>query len=151
VEPAVCEALVARTAERATALIGAMQATRPEPIAGYRLRIGDGNVLRRTERRLQVLQGTNVAALPGRTVAIFDHATQLIARLVVWENGHTSEKGLMLELLPHINRNDLFMADCAFGTMEFFRGLRERQASFLIRHHSSTKLTPVARRRRAGT
>jgi IS4 transposase len=150
VEPAVCEAVVGRTADRGAALVGALQATRPEPIDGYRLRIADGNVLYRTDRRLKILQGTNVAALPGRTVAIFDHATQLISRLVVCENAHTSEKRLMLELLPHIDKNDLFMADCGFGTMEFFRGLRERQAGFLIRRHSSMKLTPLGKRRRAG-
>lgn len=148
IEPAVCETLVSRTAERAARVVGALQATRPEPVAGYRLRIADGNVLRRSERRLKILQGSNIAALPGRTVALFDHATQLISRLVVCENAHTSEKRLMLELLPHIEPNDLFLADCAFGTMEFFHGLRARQASFLIRHHSSTTLTPVTKRRR---
>lgn len=151
VETAVCEALVSRTADRAAGVIGAMRATRPEPVAGYRLRIADGNVLRRTDRRLQVLQGTNVAALPGRTVALFDHATQLISRLVVCENAHTSEKRLMLELLPHLDKNDLLMGDCVFGTMEFFRGLRERQAGFLIRRHSSMTLTSVTTRRRVGT
>jgi hypothetical protein len=151
VEPAVCEALVGRTAQSAAGLVAAMTATRPEPIPGYRLRIGDGNVLRRTERRLKVLRGTNVAALPGRTVAIFDHATQLISQVVVCENAHTSEKRLMLELLPHINKNDLFMGDCGFATMEFLQGLRERKAGFLVRHHSSMKLTPLTERRRAGT
>lgn len=150
VEPAVCEALVGRTADRAAQLVNAL-AARPEPIPGYRLRIADGNVLRRSERRLDVLRGTAVAALPGRSVALFDHATQLISRLVVCENAHTSEKRLMLELLPHINPNDLFMGDSGFGTKEFLRGLRQRQAAFLVRHHSSLKLTPLTARKRVGT
>jgi hypothetical protein len=151
VEPAVCEALVGRTAQSAAQLIAALPALRPEPIAGYRLRIGDGNVLRRTDRRLQVLRGTNVAALPGHSVAIFDHVTQLISQLVVCENAHTSERRLMLELLPHINKNDLLMADCGFATMEFLQGVRQRQACFLVRHHSSMKLTSLTKRQRVGT
>lgn len=151
VEPAVCQALVSRTAESAAALIAAFPALRTEPIAGYRLRIGDGNVLGRTDRRLEVLRGTNVAALPGRTVAIFDHATQLISRLAICENAHTSERRLMLEVLPYISKNDLFMADSGFATMEFLQGVRKREAGFLVRHHSSTKLTPLTKSQRAGT
>jgi Transposase DDE domain len=151
VEPKVCEALVGRTSQSAAELIDALTAKRPEPIRGYRLRIADGNTLRRTDRRLKVLRGTNVAALPGRTVSIFDHDTQLISQVVICENAHTSEKKIMLELLPKIHKNDLFMADCGFATMEFLQGLRDREAAFLVRHHSSMKLTPLTKRRPAGT
>lgn len=156
VEPAVCEALVARTADRAQGVIAKLQAERPEPIAGYRLRIGDGNVLGRSERRLEVLRGTNVAALPGQSVVLFDYATGLISRIVPCEDAHVSEKRLMLELLPHLEPGDLFLGDSAYGTQEFMQGIRDRKASFLVRHHSSLKLHPApkgkgtAPRRRVG-
>jgi hypothetical protein len=150
VEPAVCEALVGRTSDQATQVIVAMQAVRPEPIPGYRLRIGDGNSLRRTERRLQVLRGTNVAALPGRAIALFDYATQLISRVIACEDAHASERRLMLDLLPCINAGDLFMGDCAYSGMEFLQGLRDRQAGFLVRRHGSMILKPLTKRSPAG-
>ena len=143
VEPAVCEALVARTADRAQGVITELKAHRPEPIAGYRLRIGDGNVLGRSERRLSVLRGTNVAALPGQSVVLFDYATGLISRIIPCEDAHVSEKRLMLGLLPHLQPGDLFMGDSAYATQEFMQGIRDRKASFLVRHHSSLKLHPA--------
>jgi hypothetical protein len=151
VEPAVCEGLVQRTADGARRLIERLETVRAEPIPGYRLRICDGNVLRRSERRLQVLRGTDVAALPGRTVALYDYAANLISRLVVSEDAHTSERKLMLALLPHLQAGDLLMADCNFATMDFFRELEERHAGFLMRHHSGLTLTPLTRRKRSGT
>jgi hypothetical protein len=151
VEPAVCEALVRRTADSAVNLITALQAQRPEPIRGYRLRIGDANVLGRSERRLGLLRGTNVAALPGQSVVLFDYATGVISQIVPCENAHTSEKKVMLGLLPHLQEGDLFMGDSCYSSFEFLQGVRERKASFLVRHHGSQKLQPLSKRRRAGT
>jgi hypothetical protein len=151
VEPAVCEALVARTADRAHGVIAALQAERPEPIAGYRLRIGDGNVLGRSERRLGVLRGTNVAALPGQNVVLFDYATGLVSRIVPCEDAHVSEKRLMLGLLPHLQPDDLFLGDSAYATQEFLQGIRDRRASFLVRHHGSTKLHPASKGKRTAS
>jgi hypothetical protein len=143
VEPAVCEALVARTADRARDVVVALKAERPEPIPGYRLRIGDGNVLGRSERRLGVLRGTNVAALPGQSVVLFDYATGLVSRILPCEDAHVSEKRLMLGLLPHLEPDDLFLGDSAYATQEFMQGIRDRKAGFLVRHHSSLKLRPA--------
>jgi hypothetical protein len=148
IEPAVCQALVGRTADRARDVIGALEGQRAEPIAGYRLRIGDGNVLGRSERRLGVLRGTNVAALPGQCVVLFDYATGLISRIVPCEDAHVSEKRLMLGLLPHLEKGDLFLGDSAYATQEFMQGIRDKNASFLVRHHSSLKLHPLQNGRR---
>jgi hypothetical protein len=148
IEPAVCEALVGRTADRAREVAVALKAQRTEPIAGYRLRIGDGNVLGRSERRLGVLRGTNVAALPGQCVALFDYATGLISRILPCEDAHVSEKRLMLGLLPHLEQGDLFLGDSAYATQEFMQAIRDRNASFLVRHHSSLKLHPLQEGRR---
>src|SRR5262249_13662932 len=136
VEPAVCEALVSRTADSAVSLITTLQAQRPEPIPGYRLRIGDANVLGRSERRLGVLRGTNVAALPGQSVVLLDYATGVISHIVTCENAHTSEKRILLGLLPHLTKGDLFLGDSCYSSLVFLQGVRDRQASFLWRHPS---------------
>jgi len=55
VETTVCQSLVQQIADDAAGLIRHLQTVRAEPIVGYRLRIADGNVLRRSERRLAEL------------------------------------------------------------------------------------------------
>jgi IS4 transposase len=146
VEPTVCQSLVQRIADDAGELIQHLQTVRVEPIPGYRLRIADGNVLRRSERRLAELKGTDIAALPGRTIALYEYATNLVSRLVISEDAHASERKLMLDLLPHVQAGDLLMADSSFATMDFFRALTERKVGFLMRHHSGTRLTPLTQR-----
>jgi hypothetical protein len=150
VEPAVCQSLVQRIADDAGALIQHLQTVRAEPIPGYRLRIADGNVLRRSERRLAELRGTDIAALPGRTVALYEYTTNLVSRLVISEDAHASERKLMLELLPHVQADDLLMADSSFATMDFFRALSERKVGFLMRHHGGLGLTPLTQRKLCG-
>ena len=150
VEPAVCEALVGRTADDATRLIDTMQARRAEPIRGYRLRIGDANVLGRSDRRLGILRGTNVAALPGQSVVLYDYASGVISRIVPCENAHTSEKRVMLQLLPHLQEGDLFLGDSCYSSMEFLQQLRAQRVCFLVRHHGSQKLKSLRARRRVG-
>jgi Transposase DDE domain len=150
VEPAVCESLVQRITDDAGELIRHLKTVRSEPVPGLQLKIGDGNSLRRSERRLAELRGTDIAALPGRTVALYEYATNLVSRLVVSEDAHVSERKLMLDLLPHLQANDLFMADSSFATMDFFQALTERKVKFLMRHHGGLRLTYLAKRKSCG-
>jgi IS4 transposase len=149
VEPVVCEALVQQTAKPLPALLVRLDAKRPEPVPGYRLRIVDGNTLACTEHRLLELRGLNSAAIPGRTLAVYDFATELITGLVACENGHTNERKLMPALLDRIEANDLVVADRLYATLEFFDGLIERKAAFLVRH-AGLKLRWLGKRRKAG-
>jgi len=70
VEPQVCESIVAITAAKAAVLIRQLSPPKPQPIEGYRLRIVDGNYLAKTQRRIKELRDSNVAALPGMSLAI---------------------------------------------------------------------------------
>ncbi len=139
-EPAVCEALVSRPATLAAQLITQFGAGRPEPVPGYRLRIADGNVLGRSERRLKELRGSGVAALPGQTVALFDHATGLIREVITCEDGHTNERKLIPQLIDRLEPDDLLVADRNYAMLDFFRDLTVKNVRFLIRHHGSIKL-----------
>lgn len=150
VEPSVCEALVQETARPVDEVLRHLKATRREPIAGYRLRIVDGNVLAGTEHRLKVLRGSGAAALPGLTLAVYDHATGLISGLVACEDGHANERPLMNPLLSRFAVDDLVLCDRNFATVDFLTGLASRQVRFLIRQHGGMKLTVIGLKRRAG-
>jgi hypothetical protein len=149
VEPRVCEGLVQRSAVALNDVIIRLD-QRAEPIPNYRLRIVDGNVLASSEHRLKELRGTATAALPGRTLALYEYATGLISTLVACEDGQTSERRLVTPLLDHLAKGDLLMTDRNFCTAVFLQELQERAVGFLIRHHAGLSLTFLGKTRARG-
>ena len=135
VEPAVCQALVEFPAAKAAALIKHLKATRDEPIAGYKLRIIDGNYLARSERRIKELRDSNVASIPGMSMAVYDYASDLITALRVDEDGHANERKLTGALSDIAHEGDLLLADRLYCTYRVMDILTEKKAAFLIRHH----------------
>jgi hypothetical protein len=149
VEPRVCEGLVQRSAVALNEVIMRLD-RRAEPIPKYRLRILDGNVLASSEQRLKELRGTATAALPGRTLALYEYATGLLSVLVACEDGQTSERRLVTPLLDHLTKGDLLMTDRNFCTAVFLQELQERTVGFLIRHHAGLSLTFLGKTRSRG-
>ena len=64
-EPGLAEALVTHTAQRMHAVLDSGPGE-PQPFAGLRLKVVDGNYLAGTDRRLAVLRGHGAAADAGR-------------------------------------------------------------------------------------
>ena len=142
VEPQVCEALVCGTANRATKLINHLNATREEPIAGFKLRVIDGNYLARSERRIKELRDSNVASIPGMSMAVYDYGTDLISELRVDEDGHTNERKLTPALADIAQEDDLFLADRLYCTYTVIDTLTARNSKYLIRLHGSMPTHP---------
>lgn len=140
VEPQVCESIVAITAAKAAFLIRQLSRPKPQPIEGYRLRIVDGNYLAKTQRRIKELRQSNVSALPGMSLALYDYASELIDHLIVSEDGHTNERALMLRIGELLEESDLLMADSLYCTMVMFDTVSSKKAKFLIRHHGNLRL-----------
>ena len=76
-EAAVSEAVVAKSAERASQLQDALGFVPWEILPGYRVYGVDGNVLAKTDKRLGVLRDSAGAPLPGKVIARFDLQRQL--------------------------------------------------------------------------
>jgi hypothetical protein len=151
-ELAVCSALVAQTAERAQQVLDCWpQAKRPDPIAGLRLRIFDGNFLGGTQHRLKPLRDDGAAALPGMSVVMRDDRSGLLPRVALREDAYTNERALLEELLSWIEANDLIVADRAYCWFDFLLGLIDRGAYFNIRHHEQVGLSYVGELRYVGT
>jgi hypothetical protein len=104
-------------------------------VAGYRLKILDGNHLAATERRLQVLRRLNSAPLPGHALVILDPALMLAIDLFACEDGHAQERAVLSRVLATVMRRDLWIADRNFCTLGFLFGLHWRGAGFVIRQH----------------
>ena len=136
--PAVSEAVVRHSAQRCGQLLDLMPRARAEPVAGYRMRVVDGNVLTGTDHRLTPLRQWLNACLPGKSLVVYEPGLGLVTDVVLCEDAYTQERALLTQLLPRIQAKDLFVADRNFCTTRFVFGVRRQQAFVLVRQHRRT-------------
>lgn len=133
-EPAVLRGLVQGSAQRlmpvAASFVG-------EPsLAGWRLRIVDGNHLPASEKRLKPLRGHRGAALPGHSLVVYDPDLGLVCDVVACEDAHASERVGVQPLVDSAQRGELWIADRHFCTQAILRGFERAQAGFIVREHA---------------
>ncbi|MEM9120361.1 MAG: hypothetical protein AAGD09_21125 [Cyanobacteria bacterium P01_F01_bin.56] len=116
-EPPIIEALLRQSVSQAGELIGALGGQLPALLAGYRVKILDGNHLASTERRLSVLREVGSAPLPGHSLVILDPALQLAIDVFACEDGHAQERALLSRVLATVMYRDLWIADRNFYTL----------------------------------
>jgi NADH:ubiquinone oxidoreductase subunit E len=150
IEPQVCRAMVVQTAGQLGRLIGAMKAELPELLPGYRVRILDGNHLRRTQRRLKELREINSAPLPGQALVVLDPARMLAIDVFPCEDAHAQERSLLAAVLETVREDDLWIADRNFCTIAFLCGIAQRKAHFVIRQHGKLPWRPEGQSKRIG-
>jgi Transposase DDE domain len=139
VETGVSRALVKETAERMGAIVEATGGVLAPWVAGYRVKILDGNHLPHSERRLKVLRPLNVAPLPGHTLVVLDPALMLAIDAFPCEDAQPQERGQLPQVLETVEPRDLWIADRAFATRSFLGGIAKRGAFFVIRQHGCLK------------
>jgi IS4 transposase len=137
-EPGTSAALIRETAGEMATVIDAMPRARRAVLPGFRVQYLDGNHLAATEHRLAELRTTREGPLPGQTLALLDAQRDVIAELIVCEDGHAQERSLLPELLERIAARTVVVADRNFCTTSFLFGLTRRHATFVIRQHAST-------------
>jgi len=145
-ELGISEAVVAYTGKQAGQLIRAMNDTQAmgglqqEPVPGFPTYVVDGNVLTGTEHRLKPLRQTRAAALPGKSLAVYEHATGTVDQAVLCEDAHTQERAMLHDL--EIRPGTHWIADRNFCVTSFFLRIQKLGAFFTIRHHLSLTLHP---------
>jgi IS4 transposase len=145
-ETAVSQALVAETAGSMEQILASLaDGPNVEPVKGLRLRTLDGNFLAGTDHRITCLRGCGAAALPGMSLVVREGRTGLLTDIVPVEDAYTNERTLYADILPLVQRHDLWLADRNFCTDDYLSGIKAREAFFLIRHHAGTKLHPLGR------
>ena len=135
-EPEVTAAVVRHLAGRARELIAHAGGLLDEPVAGYAARILDGNALAGTEHRAKPLRGTRAAALPGKLLAVYEPASELVLDVVLSEDAYTQERALLDPVV--IGAGQLWIADRNFCVRTFLFEIARRGAFFLVRRHQST-------------
>lgn len=137
-EPQVSREIVRDTAQRLTPVIDALKTRETPLLAGYRVKIVDGNHLAATEHRIQETRTTRSAPLPGKALVVWEPELRLVTDVFPCEDGHAQERRLLDQVLPTVCAKDLWMADRNFCTTEFLFGIDRREAGFVIRQHAAT-------------
>lgn len=141
VEPAVCAALVADTADRLRAVLADSGGPPDNPVPGRRLMGLDGSHAAATDHRLRVLRDTASAALPCLALVVRDYQTGLLTAMVPGEDAHASERTLRPALLAAVRPGDVWLGDRNFATAGFMAALIDRRATFVLRRHAKTNWT----------
>ena len=110
VEPEVSAALLRTISAELAQLIEQMGGERPPLLAGYSVRILDGNALAATEHRLQVLRHVAAAALAGKSLVVLDPALGLAVDIFPCEDGHAQERRLFGQVLERVQPGQLWIS-----------------------------------------
>jgi hypothetical protein len=142
-EPGTSAALVRYSAEQAGELIAAGGGTRPGLLAGYRVKMLEGNWLAGREHRLAETRGQSAAPLPGKALLVFDPALEVITEMVPSTDAYTPERALLPTVLERVQPGELWIADRNFCTRGLLWELQQRGAVGLVREHEPIRFTPL--------
>jgi IS4 transposase len=134
-EPGILQALVQGSARRLAPVMARM-GVQPG-LAGYELRVLDGNHLPGSEKRLAVLRGHRGAALPGQSIVVYDPDRGLVTDMIAGEDAHQSERTLAIPLLQGAKPGQLWIADRHFCTRTLLTGWDTAEACFIGREHTN--------------
>lgn len=127
--------VVRETASRMEKIIEKTGGALPELVPGYRVKVLDGNHLRRTQRRIEALSQLNAAPLPGHCAVVLDPRLKLVIDVIPCEDAHAQERTLLPQVLATVTRRDLWIADRNYCTTGFLFGIQDSHAYFAIRQH----------------
>jgi len=132
-------------------VLAKLKAPRRELLPGYRVKVVDGNHLRRTERRIGELRPLNAAPLPGHCLVVLDPQAKLAIDMFPCEDAHAQERTLLPALLETVRFDDLLIMDRNLCTMQVLLGIKRRRAFFAIREHAgSLRSTLIGKRKKIG-
>jgi len=144
-DPELGMALVAQVARQLRPVIDRLGLAGCEPLAGVASYILDGNMLAGTDHRLKQLRKTRAAALPGKSLVLYECASGLVTRTVLWEDAYSQERALLPDL--EIPGGAHLIADRNFCVYWFLQRIQQSGSCFTIRHHQQFVLPDVAERR----
>lgn len=142
-EPKLSQALVRYSSEQLLAVQQEFPAAVVPLLAGYEVRIIDGNHIAGTEHRLKVLRNESAGALPGQTLSVLDPQRSLVVDVFPCEDGHAQERSMLPQVLEQVQPQQLWIADRNFCTSDFLSQIAQRQACFIIREHQQLAWSAV--------
>jgi hypothetical protein len=143
--------LVRDSAAQCAEIVREMGGERAPWLAGYRIRVLDGNCIEATEHRLKELRETGAGALPGKSLVVYDPQSDCVVDVMPWEDGHAQERALLGPIAAMVQPGDLWIADRNFCCRGFLQAIIEDNNAFvLFRQHQGLPLRELGKRRRVG-
>jgi hypothetical protein len=105
------------------------------PLAGYRIKLLDGNCIEKSEHRIKELRFLAAGPLPGKAIVVYDPVMRIAVDVFPCEDGHAQERSLLGAVLLTVAPKDAWIADRNFCTTEFTCGIDGAAACFIIREH----------------
>ena len=143
-ELGISQALVRYSASNLKSLITKLKVNQTQLLAGYEIKIADGNHLSGTEHRLKVLRNNLAKALPGKSIAVLDPQKMLVTDIFLNQDGHAQERTMLPELLETVQPQQVWIGDRNFCTRQFLFGIIRRSSDFVIRHHKSLPVQEIS-------
>jgi len=88
-------------------------------LPGKRIKQLDGNCIEKTEHRIQELRSIAAGPLPGKSLVVYDPILRLPIDVFPCEDGHAQERSLLRMVLQTVKKNDVWVADRNFCTIDF--------------------------------
>jgi len=127
--------LVRYAAGQVCPIIEKLQGQCSAPLAGYRVKLLDGNCIEKSEHRIKELRSVAAGPLPGKSLVVYDPVMRVPVDVFPCEDGHAQERSLLNAVLLTVAPKDAWIADRNFCTTEFTCGIDSRGARFIIREH----------------
>ena len=151
ITPATLAGLVRESGRACARAIDEIGGRRPAWLKGYAIRILDGNCLAATEHRIEELRALGAGALPGKSLVVYDPERGCVLDVVPCEDGHTQERALLSEILPMVQKGELWIEDRNFCTRRFLFGVvAGREAQVLVREHKNLPVVELGAVRPVG-
>jgi len=113
-------------------------------LAGYRIKVVNGDHLASTERRLGVLQDCPAEPLPAQSLVVLEPETRFVVQMVGCGNGHAQERNLLEPVLAEVQSKDVYIAVRNLGPLSFLSGAAEREGASWSRSMQSCPSSPRA-------
>ena len=131
-ELGVSQALVRYSASNLESIIDELKVNPTQLLAGYEIKIADGNYLSGTEHRLKVLRNNLSKALPGKSIAVLDPQKMLVTDIFLNQDGHAQERTMLPSLLETVQAKQVWIADRNFCTRQLLFGIVQLYLSSVL-------------------
>jgi hypothetical protein len=142
--------LVRYAAAAVSPIIEALKGTRSSPVAGYKVKLLDGNCIEASEHRIKELRSLSSGALPGKSLVVYDPVLRIPIDVFPCEDGHAQERSLLDSVLPTVNTKDLWVADRNFCIVGFTCEIDDKGACLIFRQHGNFPYTALSKEKAAG-
>ena len=141
------------TEGRLTRMVGlTLEAVGCQASVGARCEIEsvDGNCIEASEHRIEELRSLSAGALPGKSLVVYDPVLGIPVDVFPCEDGHAQERSLLNQVLPTVQKGELWVADRNFCVVDFTCAIDDKDAHIVFRQHGNLPYTELGKERAVG-